>query len=252
MNEKQFTAKQWAELEGGHTMSENSKELSFIQTLGEARMYKSKAQISREGARSITDHAFVSMLSLYAMSQDYKSAPMAANYAKATIARGSFSAASPGGTDLYQTLFTLSKPDGLVNSAADKMLMKKVNIDHTKIKSFLRKIQSGRVSHGEAQSFFYRLESQLAIQDPKLRAARRLTQNWGKLTTAQRTLVATQLDRYYKTAAYRSDMRPLFMKFAGNNGLIVGQGKVKKIAKRIARGAAAFAVGYAAGKMTEL
>ena len=252
MNERQYTAKQWAELEGGHTMSEDSKALPFMQSLGEARMYKSKAQISREGARSITDHAFVSMLSLYAMSQDYDSAPMAANYAKATIARGSFSAPSPGGTDLYQTLFTINKPDGLVNSANDKMLMSKVQLDNNKIKGFLRKIQNGNLSHGEAQSFFYRLESQLAIQDPKLRAARRLTQNWSKLTTAQRTLVATQLDRYYKTAAYRSDMRPLFMKFAKNNGLIVGQGKVKKIAKRVARGAAAFAAGYAAGKMTEL
>ena len=245
MNEKQYTAKQWAELEGGHTMSEDSKALPFMQSLGEARMYKSKAQISREGARSITDHAFVSMLSLYAMSQDYDSAPMAANYAKATISRGSFSAPSPGGTDLYQTLFTLNKPEGLVNSANDKMLMSKVQLDNNKIKGFLRKIQNGNLSHGEAQSFFYRLESQLAIQDPKLRAARRLTQNWSKLTT-------TQLDRYYKTAAYRSDMRPLFMKFAKNNGLIVGQGKVKKIAKRVARGAAAFAAGYAAGKMTEL
>jgi hypothetical protein len=252
MSEQKYTLQQYAQMQGGHEMEENDKSLSFMQSLGEARMYKSRAQIKSEGLRSITDHAFVSMLSLYAMSQDYDSAVMAKNYAKATIARGSFSAASPGGTDLYQTLFTLNKPMGLVDSAKDKILLNKLTVDNAKIKGFLRKIVNGNMSHGEAQSFFFRLESQLGIQDPKLRAARRLTQNWGKLTTAQRTLVATQLDRYYKTAAYRSDMRPLFMKFAKNNGLIVGQGKVKKIAKRVARGAAAFAAGYAAGKMTEL
>ena len=89
-------------------MSEKSTELPFMQSLGEARMFKSKAQIAREGVRSVTDHVFVSCLSLYAISQDYNSAPMAKNYAKATIARGSFSAASPGGTDLYQTLYTVN------------------------------------------------------------------------------------------------------------------------------------------------
>ena len=209
---KQYTATQWAEIEGGHTMSEESTGLPFMQSLGEARMFKSKAQIKQEGIRSVADHVFVSMLSLYAISQDYNSAP----------------------------------------SAKDTLLLKKITVDNTKIKGFLRKIQNGSMSHGEAQSFFYRLESQLNIQDPKLRAARRLTQNWSKLTTGQRTLVATQLDRYYKTAAYRSDMRPIFMKFAKNNGLIVGASKAGKIAKRIARGAAAFTAGYVAGKMTEL
>ena len=149
-------------------------------------------------------------------------------------------------------MFVLNKPAGIVDSAKDTLLLKKITVDNTRIKGFLRKIQNGSMSHGEAQSFFYRLESQLNIQDPKLRAARRLTQNWSKLTTGQRTLVATQLDRYYKTAAYRSDMRPIFMKFAKNNGLIVGASKAGKIAKRIARGAAAFTAGYVAGKMTEL
>ena len=192
MSQRQYTAKQWAELEGGHTMSEDSKELSFMQSLGEARMYKSRPQIAREGARSITDHAFVSLLSLYAMSQDYDAAPVASKYAKSTISRGSFSQPSPGGTDLYQTLFTLSKPEGLFKDTKDTLLMNKVRFDQTKTKAFLRRIQTGQITQGEAQTFFFRMERDLAITDPKLRAARRLTQNWGKLTTAQRTLVATQ------------------------------------------------------------
>lgn len=252
MSQRQYTAKQWAELEGGHTMSEDSKELSFMQSLGEARMYKSRPQIAREGARSITDHAFVSLLSLYAMSQDYDAAPVASKYAKSTISRGSFSQPSPGGTDLYQTLFTLSKPKGMFKAERDTMLMSKVNFDPNKTKAFLRRMQSGQVTQSEAQSFFFRLEKDLVIQDPKLKAARRLTQNWSGLTTAQRTLVASQLDRHYRANALRSDMYPLFKRFAKNNALIAGSGTTKKIAKRIARGAAAFAVGYAAAKATEL
>jgi hypothetical protein len=255
MSEEKYTLRQYAQMQGGHEMENmysNDNNLSFMQSLGEARMFKSRAQIAGEGAQSITNHAFVSMLTLYAMSQDYNSAPIASNYAKSTISRGSFASASPGGTDLYQTLFTLSKPEGLFKNPKDALLMNKVRFDQTKTKAFLRRIQTGQITQGEAQTFFFRMERDLAITDPKLRAARRLTQNWGKLTTAQRTLVATQLDRHFRANALRSDIYPHFKRFAKSGNLIVGQGTVKKIAKRVARGAAAFAVGYAAGKATEL
>lgn len=252
MSEQKYTLQQYAQMQGGHEMEENDNSLSFMQSLGEARMYKSRSQIASNGARSITDHAFVSLLSLYAMSQDYESAPVATKYAKSTISRGSFSQPSPGGTDLYQTLFTLSKPKGMFKNEKDTLLMNKVTFDENKTKAFLRRMQTGQISQGEAQNFFFKLEKQLAITDPKLKAARRLTQNWGNLTTAQRTLVASQLDRHYRANALRSDMYPLFKRFAKNNALIAGSGTTKKIAKRIARGAAAFAVGYAAAKATEL
>lgn len=248
-----YTAAQWAAMEGGHSVEEEKRELSFIQSLGEARMYKTRNQISREGARSITDHLFVSLMSLYAMSNDYKYAPVAKEYAKRTMATGgSFSKPSPSGTDLYQTLYTLNKPEGLVNSEADNLLLAKVRVNNVKIKKFMRDVQTGKITPGEAQAFFFKMEKDLAIQDPKLRAARRLTQNWNTLTTAQRQLVSTQLSRYYKMSARRSDMAPLFTQFAKDSGLAVSDSKAKKIGKRIARGAAAFAGGYALGKMTEL
>jgi len=226
------------------------KSLSFIESLGEARMFKSKQQISSEGARSITDHVFVSMMSLYAMSQDYNHAPVAADYAKRTISRGGFNQASPSGTDLYQTLFTLKKPGEFLTNEKDKLLLNKVKLNDTKIKQFLKKIETGSINQGEAQAFLFKLERDLMITDPKLRAARRLTANWTNISTEQRTLVASQLNRYYRVDARRSDMYPLFSKFAKTSG--VAGGKIGKIGKRVARGAAAFAAGYAAGKFTEL
>lgn len=254
MSQYKYTASEWAAIQGGHTVEETSdKGLSFIQSLGEARMYKTRKQIEREGARSITDHLFVSLLSLYTMANDYKYAPVAKAYAKKTMQTGgSFSQPSPGGTDLYQTLFTLNKPGGLMNSEADQLLLNKVNLSNPKIKKFMRDIQTGNINPGQAQAFFFKLERDLAIQDPKLRAARRLAQNWDTLTTAQRQLVATQLNKYFTMNARRSDLRPLFSNFAKDSGLVVGDSKAKKIGKRIARGAAAFAGGYALGKMLEL
>ena len=250
---EKYTLQQYAAMQGGHEMpTEENNGLTFMQSLGEARMYKSRPQINKAGARSITDHAFVSLLSLYAMSQDYNSAPTAKKYAKATASKGGFNQPSPGGTDLYQTLFTMNKPKGLFSQEKDSMLMDKVKFDQARTRAFLRKIETGNLQPGEAQSFFYKLEKDLAIQDPKLRAARRLTQNWPNLTTQQQTLVASQFDRYFRANALRSDMYPLFKQFAKGNNLIAGPSKTSRIAKRIARGAAAFAAGYTAGKMTEL
>lgn len=250
--DKMYTAKQWATIEGGHTFEEESKGLSFMQSLGEARMYKSREQIKREGARSVTDHLFVSILSLYAMSNNYNYAPVAKEYAKKTMQLGNFNNPSPSGTDLYQTLFTLGKPAGLLNSEQDNLLLNKVKVDHRKIKRFLQGVQTGRITQGEAQAFFFKLEKDLAIEDPKLRAARRLTQNWNSITSQQQQLAASQFMKYFRLEARRSDLFPLFSKFANDNNLVVSQSKAGKIAKRVARGAAAFAIGYAAGKATEL
>jgi hypothetical protein len=235
-----------------NSMSEEQQGLSFIQSLGEARMYKTRQQISREGARSVTDHLFVSLLSLYTMSNDYDYAPVAKEYAKHTTRMGGFNSPSPSNTDLYQTIYTIGKPDGLLGNEKDAMLLGKVKLDQTRIKQFLKKIELGNVTPGEAQAFFFKLERDLAIQDPKLRAARRLAQNWTSLTSAQQQLVATQINKYFRTDARRSDLFPLFGKFAADNKLIVGDSKLKKVAKRVARGVGAFAIGYAAGKATEL
>ena len=47
---EKYTAKQYAEMYGGHTMTEEDpKGLEFMQTLGEARMFRSKDLKKREG-----------------------------------------------------------------------------------------------------------------------------------------------------------------------------------------------------------
>ena len=43
-----YTASEWAAMEGGHSLPEGKKELSFIQDLSESRMFKTRNQISKE------------------------------------------------------------------------------------------------------------------------------------------------------------------------------------------------------------
>ena len=131
----------------------------------------------------------------------------------------------------------------------DKMLMNKVRVDMPRIKRFLNDVKRGNVSKGQAQQFFFKLERDLKIQDPKLRAARRLTQDWETLSSQQRQLVGTQLNRYYRMNARRSDMNPLFTNFAKDENLLISDQEKKSIKQRIVRGVGAFAAGYAIGKV---
>ena len=250
---EKYTRQQWAAMEGGHTVEDAELELAseyeFIKEITEARMFRTRDQIAKQGARNLTDHLFVGLMSLYAMSNDYKYAPVAKEYAKRTAQFGNFNRPSPSGTDLYQTLYSIQRPEELMPAERDKMLMNKVKVDMPRIKRFLNNVKRGNVSQSEAQQFFFKLERDLKIQDPKLRAARRLTQDWEKLSTQQRQLVGTQLNRYYRMNARRSDLNPLFSNFAKDENLLINDQEKKSIKQRIVRGIGAFAAGYAVGKV---
>lgn len=226
------------------------KNLEFIQSLGEARMFKTKAQLQNAGARALTDHLFVGLMSLYAMSNDYKYAPMAKQYARRTGMYGGFGRPSPSGTDIYQTVHSILKPEGFATSEADKLLLNKVKISQPKLRQFLKMLETGKVNPGQARAFFYKLEKDLAIQDPKLRAARRLVGDWNTLSSTQQQLAATQINKYYRMNARRSDLMPTFKSYSDENNLNIGDKEKKSIGQRIMRGAAAFAAGYTAGKLT--
>lgn len=246
---EKYTAKQYAEMYGGHTMTEEEpKGLEFMQTLGEARMFRSKDQIKREGSRNTADHLFATLMSLYTMSQDYKYAPVAKEYARRTMGFGGFNRPSPSGSDLYQTLFTLKRGDSLFNKERDAMLMDKVRIPEPQIKRFLNQVKNGNVNPSQAQQFFFKLERDLKIQDPKLKATRRLVQNWPNLSSQQQALAGNQLQRYYRMFARRSDMAPLFTNYAKDSNFILSKSGKKSIAMGVARKVGAFAAGYAIGK----
>ena len=246
---EKYTAKQYAEMYGGHTMTEEEpKGLEFMQTLGEARMFRSKDQIKREGSRNTADHLFATLMSLYTMSQDYKYAPVAKEYARRTMGFGGFNRPSPSGSDLYQTLFTLKRGDALFGKERDAMLMDKVRIPEPQIKRFLNQVKNGNVNPSQAQQFFFKLERDLKIQDPKLKATRRLVQNWPNLSSQQQALAGSQLQRYYRMFARRSDMAPLFTNYAKDSNFILSKSGKKSIAMGVARKVGAFAAGYAIGK----
>ena len=221
-------------MEGGHSLPEKEeKGLSFMQELSEARLFKTRNQISNEGARSISDHIFVSILSLYIMSTDYQFNPVAVKYAARTNMYGAYNRPSPSGTDLYQALYSVQRPELFKGQAKDDLLMDKIRVEPQKIKKLLDQIKHNRVNSSTVSSELYRLERNLKIQDPKLRAARRLAQNWEQLNTSQRQLVATQINRYFMMNAMRSDIYPLFLNLLSHKTLLLAIVKRQQLAKQL-------------------
>lgn len=232
-------------------MSENH-EYSMFHELAEARMFKTKDQVQGEGVRMLADHLFVGLLSLWVMSNDYKYAPVAKAYAKRTTSLGNFNRPIPGGTDLYQTIYSLQRPE-LFTKERDTMLMDKIRMQTPKIRRFIQMAGMGKISTAEAQNLLFRLERDLKIQNPKLKAARRLAQNWENLGTSERKLVATQLHNYFRLYARRSDLMPLFGSFAKDENLLIPDGEKAGLAKRVIRNfAGGVAAGYAIGKQLPL
>ena len=120
MSDKKYTPMERALMEGGHEVPARKEEqYSFINSLGEARMFKTRQQISSEGASSITNHLFVGLMSIYIMSNNYEYAPVAKAYATNTVRKGNFNTPSPSGSDLYQTMHTLLKPKGLLSAIGE-------------------------------------------------------------------------------------------------------------------------------------
>lgn len=252
---RQFTDMERAIMEGGHDLNDlyktTAKGATFIQELSEAKMFKTREQIAREGTRSLSNHLMMGLITLYVLGSEYEYAPVASTYAKRTTGLGNFNRPSPGGTDLYQTIYSLKRPE-LFGGPKDKMMMDKIRIDDTKLKSFLNSVGTERANPTMASQALLKFERDLAITDPKLRAARRLAQDWPNLNTDQRKLVATQMMRYYRLNGRRSDLMPLFGSFVKDNKLTATNSVKSRIAKKVAKDATAFAAGYAIGRNLEV
>jgi hypothetical protein len=69
------------------------------------------------------------------------------------------------------------------------------------------------------RSFFMELERSFDIQDSSYRGVRRMAQDWKDLSSGQRKLIVTRILQFYRTKAIRSELYPIFKKYAKSNGL---------------------------------
>lgn len=254
--EEKFTASQYAQMSGGHTVETSvPNNFGFIKDLNESKLYRTKQQLQGTDIRDLLDFVHVNMLTLHILYNNYETAAIAQDYAKRTLQAGGgqFKTYRQSGTDLYQALHAINTGKYRVSDNA-AIQAGKVKIPEFKIKNYLTQIAQGRKQFGH-QAFFMQLEKSLDIQNTGLRSLRRLAADWTNIDTVQRSLVSTRILQYYRTNAIKSELYAPFKDWSKKAGLQLRNvrnaergSRVGQLAKKAAIGTASFAGGFAAGR----
>lgn len=249
---EKYTRQQWAAMEGGHTVDNTESKFSFVKDLNESRQYRTRQNIQRSNAREIVDHAFLDMITLWILYNEFDMAPIATNYARKTMMYGNFKSYRQSGTDLYMTLHLIQaqNADTLAGDSADDHLLKRIRFPETQIKGFLNAMKQNNLPKGTARQTLQLIERKFNITTSSYRSVRRLAQDWPTINATQRALVVTRLLQFYRTHARRSELFGFLQDFARTQKLEIrnahnAEKPKSKTAATIATAAALGAAGYA-------
>ena len=248
--EQKYTASEWAQIEGGHTVETSVKsQYSFVRDLNESKMFRTRQQATSTNTRDMADFAFLNILTLYILYNEYEYAPLAKNYAAETIKYRNFDTYRQSANDLYVALNNIKSG----NSAADRIQVAKLNIPDVKLRQFLVQMSQGQPIKN-APSFMLQLERGMDIQESNYRSIRRLVQEWPTLTNAQKSLVITRLVYFYRTKAIRSELFQAIKQLAAHKGWEIKDtgnpekgSALGKVAKLAAVGVGGYMLGRAIG-----
>lgn len=198
-------------------------DLSFVKDLNESSQYRTRFSLANVTPRTIADHAFIDMIVLWILYNEYDYAPIAMEYARKTTLFGNFDAYRQSSTDLYMTLHILvSKNVSLVkHDESAKVFMDRLHLNTNQIMVYFKKITNNDLTSLYARQFLQKIERDLKIEDSNYRSVRRLAQNWGLLTNYQKSLVATKILQFYSFNASRSELNHLMTELAQNKGFIL-------------------------------
>lgn len=198
-------------------------DLSFVKDLNESSQYRTRFSLANVTPRVIADHAFIDMITLWILYNEYDYAPTAVEYARKTMMFGNFDVYRQSSTDLYMTLhILLSKNLSLVkHDESAKLFFQRINLSSIPVNVFLRKITNNSLVSLSARQVLQKIERELKIEDSNYRSIRRLAQNWGFLTNNQKSLVITKILQFYNTNANRSELMAVLSNFAEVKGLII-------------------------------
>lgn len=189
---------------------EDFEQLAGWDLLIESRQYRSNT--ANINLRNVSDFAFLDMISLLILQNEYETAPISKNYAEKTIGYRNFLRPRLAGTDLYTSLNILANPDSVFskkihqNLEADALLRTKLKIHTPTVKRYLDLLADGNLTTADASPLLLRLEKQLNITDSKLKSIRRLAQDWPAINDMQKELVVARMLQYYRRFAKRSEL----------------------------------------------
>lgn len=226
--------------------------LELINDLNESQQYRTRDAFKRFNAREIADHAFLDLIVLWILYNEFDYAPIATNYARKTMMYGNFRNYRQSGTDLYMTLNVLQNrnADFIYGDGSDNTLLTRIRLPEMKLKKYLMDMASNNLGAVLARSTLQLMERKLYVQDSTFRSVRRLAQDWPKLNQTQRALVVTRLLQFYRTHARRSELFGFLQDYARTKQLEIrnannAETPMSKTSGTIAKAAALGAAGYA-------
>jgi hypothetical protein len=230
--------------------------LELISSLNESTQYRSKHAIKQTDARSVCDFAFMDMIAIWILFNEYDFAPTAMSYAERTVTFNRFDNYRQMGTDLYLNMHVITqKRADMLGSPNDSVLLDRISVDVPNVVRYLRKAAGNNLTQSFARQTLQRLEGALYVNNSNYRSIRRLAQNWPSLTTGQKRAVLTRMLMFYQMNARRSEIYASLKALAKSQGLEDKSAKnperpsfAKKAAAGAAAGAAGFAAGYQLGK----
>jgi hypothetical protein len=227
-------------------------ELSLIGDLNESRMFRTKQAFKKVTARQLADAAFMDIIALWILTNEYAYAPSAIEYARKTIVLGRFDTLQQSQTDLYLELHVLmNKKSELLSDRAnaDSILLDRLHINKQDIITYLRKLATNQLTPSITRMTFQKLERDLMISDSNYRSVRRLAQEWQKLDTTQKRLVITRMTMFYQRNAPMSDIFLMLRLYAKSAGLISAHAANPEKLSTV-QAISAVAIGAAAGWAT--
>ena len=218
--------------------------LNLVTDLNESSQYRTRQSFAITDAKSVSEHLFLDMISLWILYNEYEFAPIAMSYAEKTARFGNFTQYRQSGSDMYLAIHALSTKTLFDNNSSDKVFLDRIMIDESKTIMFIRMIQRNTLKAGPARQFLQRLERNLKIDKPELRSLRRMVQNWGNLKDENKTMAYAILNRHYRRVARRSELFQIIKTF----GQLEDVSSTGKTLAKTAAMAAGGIGGYMAGK----
>jgi hypothetical protein len=234
-------------------------ELSLVnQELCESRLYRSSHAMRQLTGRAVADLTYLNTLVVYLLLQDDVQHDYAASYAAQTAQYGGYHSFKTSATDLYLLCYTVSNPVNnhiRLDQHSDSVdFLKRLSFDSGRHLRFMRSLAVSADRTNEANSYFFRLESQLNIKENRYKAYRRLVTDWGDLSYSKKQLSISKITQEIRRLGRGSELlSPLTTMLKYKNFRVEPEYSEPRVSltKKLAGAAAgAIAARYAADKIT--
>ncbi|MBL96462.1 MAG: hypothetical protein CMF52_01480 [Legionellales bacterium] len=205
----------------------------------EARYIRSASDTVGRDMNDVGESFFEQLIMLQQMR--FENPAFAKKYAKDTLKFMNFTSVKPGGTDLHNLAAIISNPNKYQGVTSGG----KVGIDELGFKRYLRDIAAGRSNTAMDRSFLMRQQKNLGIDSSFLKAARRVSGDYGRSNAGERTALSARMVNSQRVdGKFRSDISKNYMSTIKKNKVVpVDNKKIPFGAKLAALGVAGYALG---------